>query len=99
MSTFNLIERQDYSVVGIKENGEVILISSNERDNLAKVNQSKLGKDYEYLNEIFGMSEDRKPGVYTTQLGDAVSKIWLRDSEGNYFELDSDGNSSEVIAS
>lgn len=89
IAPFSLIERMDYTIVGVKSCGETIIISSNERDAISKSYKTKLGKDQgAYVAEMFTMAEDRRPGLFTANVGSDLTKVWMRDNEGNYFELD-----------
>ena len=44
------------------------------------------------------MQEDRRPGIFTANVGSDTTKVWMRDSEGNYFELDNKGSCNQIIA-
>jgi hypothetical protein len=66
----HLVRRDDYSVIKVKQDGEIVLISSNERAYLNSIGKDKeFGKsDYDYFFELFGIPSERRSGVYTANI-------------------------------
>lgn len=74
----HIIKRDDYSVIKVRQDGEVVIISANERAYLNNIGKQKpnFGKDdYDFFFELFGVSAERRSGVYTAKL--AEGKIWM----------------------
>jgi hypothetical protein len=63
----HLIRRQDMSVTKITSDGEICVISGSTRASLNKHgNLMKMGKDYDYLLELFDVrTQERKGGIFT----------------------------------
>lgn len=72
----HLIRRDDFSVLKIKQNGEIVIISSNQRSFLNSIGKNlEFGtKDYDYFFELFGIQSERRSGVYSANLHEG--KIW-----------------------
>ena len=73
----HLIRRADFSVVKVCQDGEVVLITANERAYLNDIGKQivELGtKDYDYFFELFGISSERRSGVYTANLN--KGRVW-----------------------
>ena len=94
----HLIRRDDYSIIKVKQSGEVCLISSNQRAFLNSIGKQKqLGTyDYDFFFELFGVAAERRSGVYTANLDQG--RIWTQDEEGNYFIIYANGNSVEKLS-
>ena len=94
----HLVRRADHGVIKVRQDGEIVLITANERaflNNLGK--QVEFGvKDYDYFFEIFGMPLERRSGVYTANL--EQGRIWTLDEEGNFFIIYSNGDSTEKLS-
>ena len=95
----HIIKRDDYSVIKVRQDGEVVVISANERAYLNNIGKQKpnLGKDYyDFFFELFGVAAERRSGVYTGSL--AEGKLWMQDEEGNYFIVYANGDSVEKLS-
>ena len=95
----HIIKRDDYSVIKVRQDGEVVVISANERAYLNDIGKQKpnLGKDdYDYFFELFGVAAERRSGVYTATL--AEGKLWMLDEEGNHFIVYANGDSVEKLS-
>ena len=67
----HIIRRDDYSVVKVRQDGEVVLITANERSYLNSIGKQieDFGtKDYDFFFELFGIPNERRSGVYTANL-------------------------------
>jgi hypothetical protein len=67
----HLVRRDDFSVVKVKQDGEVVLITANERAYLNEICKQidEFGsKDYDFFFELFGIANERRSGVYTCNL-------------------------------
>jgi len=66
-NTIHLIRRLDCSVIKVKQEGEVVLITSSQRKKLNDIGYQcdHLGVDKDYFFELYGMENDRRSGVYT----------------------------------
>ena len=94
-NTVTLIHRPDGTVVKISQDGEVVIITAEERENLNLKGQNlEHGKDIDYFFELNGNPEDRKGGVYTADL--KKGKIWTKDDESNVFEIHADGTTKVI---
>lgn len=74
----HLIKRDDFSVIKVRQDGEVVVITANERAYLNNIGKQKekLGtEDYDYFFELFGVAAERRSGVYTASL--AEGKVWM----------------------
>jgi hypothetical protein len=95
--TFNtvlLIYRPDGTIIRIQQDGDICIVTSQERYFLNSKGQNLdvfNDKDVDYLFEINGKPEERKRGSYTVNM--VKSKIWTRDDEDNIFEIHADGTS------
>ena len=95
----HIIKRDDYSVIKVRQDGEVVVISANERAYLNNIGKQKpnLGHDdYDYFFELFGVAAERRSGVYTASL--AEGKLWMLDEEGNHFIVYANGDSVEKLS-
>ena len=67
----HIVRRDDHSVVKVRQDGEVVLITANERAYLNEIGNQieEFGtKDYDYFFELFGVPNERRAGVYTANL-------------------------------
>lgn len=64
------MKRDDYSVIKCRQDGEIVMVTANERAYLNSIGkQEEFGThDYDYFFEIFGMPLERRSGVYTCNL-------------------------------
>mmetsp|Transcript_30767 Transcript_30767/g.30254 ORF Transcript_30767/g.30254 Transcript_30767/m.30254 type:complete len:391 (+) Transcript_30767:115-1287(+) len=94
----HLVRRDDYSMIKVKQDGEVVLISANQRSHLNNIGKQKeLGvSDYDHFFELFGVSTERRAGVYTANLDQG--KVWTQDDEGNIFIVYANGDSVEKLS-
>lgn len=95
----HLIKRDDFSVIKVRQDGEVVAITANQRAYLNDIGKQKehLGKDdYDYFFELFGVASERRSGVYTANLD--RGRIWMSDEEGNYFIVYANGDSVEKLS-
>lgn len=95
----HIVRRDDYSVVKVKQDGEVVLITGNERAYLNDIGKQieEFGtKDYDYFFELFGIPNERRSGVYTANLD--MGRIWTQDEEGNYFIVYANGDAVEKMS-
>lgn len=69
-SLIHVIRRDDFSVIKVRQDGEIVLITANERAFLNSIGkQQDFGSaDYDYFFELFGMPLERRSGVYTVNL-------------------------------
>ncbi len=92
-----LLKRPDGAMVKVKQDGEVIIISANQRQLLNKRGRNaKFGNDSDYMFDLFGIPKERKEGIYTVEVQKGL--LWTRDSEGNIFRILADGASHERMA-
>ncbi|OMJ77048.1 hypothetical protein SteCoe_23447 [Stentor coeruleus] len=87
----NLVKRQDGTIMKTSQDGEVVFITAEARDILAKANG-----DNAYFYDIFTLPDERNSGVYTIRVD--TGKLWTKDNEGNYFEVTTDGKAIERLA-
>jgi len=95
----HIVRRDDHSVVKVRQDGEVVLITANERAYLNEIGNQieEFGtKDYDYFFELFGVPNERRAGVYTANLDQG--KLWTQDEEGNYFIVYANGDSVEKMS-
>jgi hypothetical protein len=96
-NSIHLIRRQDYSSIKVKQDGEVVVITSNQRAQLNDVGYSlQLGKDKDYFNELFGLDSDRRSGVYVVDVAKGLLKT--TDDESNMFIVYPNGESIERLS-
>lgn len=97
-SLIHLIKRDDFSVIKCRQDGEIVLITANERAYLNNIGkQEEYGvKDYDYFFEIFGMPLERRSGVYTVNLNQG--RLWTQDEEGNFFIVYANGESTQKLS-
>jgi len=69
-SLIHLVRRDDSSIIKVRQDGEIVLITANERAYLNNIGkQLEFGlNDYDYFFEVFGMPLERRSGVYTVNL-------------------------------
>ena len=93
-SLIHLVRRQDLSVIKVRQDGEIVMITANERAYLNSIGkQLEFGtKDYDYFFELFGMPLERRSGVYTCNL--EQGRLWTQDEEGNFFIIYANGEST-----
>ena len=97
-SLIHLLNRYDFSRIKIRQDGEIVVITSNSRSQLNDIGkQMEFGtQDYDFFFELFGMPNERRSGVYTCDLD--KGRIWTRDEEGNHFIVYANGDSVEKLA-
>lgn len=97
-SLIHLVSRDDFSVIKVRQDGEIVLITANERAYLNNIGkQLEFGtKDYDYFFEIFGMPLERRSGVYTVNL--EQGRFWTQDEEGNFFIIYANGESTQKLS-
>lgn len=96
-NTIHIFNRHDYSILKVKQDGEVVVITSNQRSRLNDIGYaSDLGKDKDYFFELFGIESDRRSGVYTANV--IKGNIQTKDDEGNVFTVFANGESIERLA-
>jgi hypothetical protein len=93
-----LIRREDLSIIKVRQDGEVVIITANERAYLNEIGkQEEFGKsDFDYFFELFGVPNERRSGVYTCNL--EQGRMWTQDEEGNYFIIYANGDSTEKLS-
>ena len=92
-----LLQRPDKAVLKVKQNGEVIVVSANQRQLLNQRGRNvKFGNDNDYMFDLFGIPKERKEGIYTVEVGKGL--LWTRDAEGNIFRVLADGSTHERMA-
>jgi hypothetical protein len=97
LNTIHLFRSFDLSVVKVKQSGEVVIISSNQRNYLNSIGMNlEMPRDKDYFFEIFGTSQERRSGVYSVDL--KFGKLWTHDEEGNTFIVYANGESVERMA-
>ena len=97
-SLIHLVKRFDLSVIKVRQDGEVVIITANERAYLNEIGKDlELGvSDYDYFFELFGMPLERRSGVYTANL--EQGRIWTKDEEGNHFIVYANGESAQKLS-
>ena len=86
IQSVHLIRRTDGGIVEVRGNGEVVIITPQERVNLNNSGQKKeIGKDVDYFSELFAEEMERKCGVYTARCD--LGTIFTKDNEGNIFQV------------
>lgn len=72
----HLVKRTDFSVIKSKQNGEVVVITADQRLILNSIGkQREFGvNDFDHFFELFGVPMERRSGVYTANLD--KGKIW-----------------------
>lgn len=99
LSMIHIVRREDFSLIKVRQDGEIVLITANERAYLNDIGQrvEEFGsKDYDYFFELFGIPKERRSGVYTVNLD--KGRIWTEDEEGNYFISYANGDSVEKMS-
>ena len=93
-----MVKRDDYSVIKVRQDGEVVVITSEERAYLNNIGKElEFGvSDYDYFFELFGVPAERRSGVYTANLDQG--RLWTLDEEGNYFMIYANGDSTEKLS-
>ena len=96
-NTIHLIRRHDFSVLKVKQEGEVVLITSNQRAQLNDIGyHCDLGHDKDYFFELYGLENDRRSGVYTCNVSKGTIKT--TDDESNVFIVYANGESIEKLS-
>ena len=96
-SLVHLIQRDDYSIIKVRQDGEIVLVTANERAYLNEIGkQLEFGQDYDYFFEIFGMPLERRSGVYSANL--EQNRLWTQDEEGNFFIIYANGESTQKLS-
>ena len=97
-SLIHLLKRDDFSMIKIRQDGEVVVITANERSYLNSIGKEmEFGiNDYDYFFELFGVPSERRSGVYTANL--EQGRIWTEDEEGNHFIIYANGDSTEKLS-
>lgn len=99
LNMIHLIRRADFSIVKVVQNGEIVLITANERSYLNSIGKQipEFGyKDYDFFFELYGVPSERRSGVYTANLD--KGRLWTQDEEGNYFLVYANGDSVEKMS-
>ena len=76
----HLIEGYDGSIVKVCENGQVVVLSASDRNNLTHENEPK-----SYFAHLFCEQSERGCGVYEANL--MAGTLYTKDDEGNEFNL------------
>ena len=64
-----LLKRPDGAMVKVKQDGEIIIISANQRQLLNQRGRCvKYGNDNDYMFDLFGIPKERKEGIYTIEV-------------------------------
>lgn len=93
----HLVRREDGGVVKVKSDGEVVVVTPEQRIGLNERGQNReLGKDVDYFYELFAVPTERKSGTYTVQCN--TGKLFTLDEEGNKFYVYANGETRERIA-
>ena len=97
-SLIHLLKRDDFSMIKVRQDGEVVVITANERKYLNSIGKEMdFGvNDYDYFFELFGVPSERRSGVYTANLD--MGRIWTEDEEGNHFIVYANGDSTEKLS-
>ena len=97
-SLIHLLRRDDFSIIKCRQDGEVVVITANERAYLNNIGKElEFGvKDYDYFFELFGVPIERRSGVYTSNM--EQGRIWTQDEEGNFFMIYANGDSTEKLS-
>ena len=96
-NTIHLFRRFDYSILKVKQDGDVVILTSNQRAKLNSMGYNlELGKDKDYFFDLFGLEHDRKCGVYTCNVKSGTIKT--TDDEGNVFVVYANGESIERLS-
>lgn len=97
-SLIHFLRRDDFSIIKVRQDGEVVVITSNERAYLNSIGKElEFGvADYDYFFELFGVPIERRSGVYTANL--EQGRIWTQDEEGNFFMIYANGDSTEKLS-
>lgn len=75
-NTIHMVYRHDFTCVKIKQDGEVVVVTSEERVYLNKLDgrSEPLGKDKTFFFEMFGVPTERRSGVYSASC--ARGRLW-----------------------
>lgn len=94
----HLIRREDFSIIKVRQDGEMVLITANQRNYLNSIGKMKqFGvNDYDHYFELFGVQNERRSGVYTVNLN--LGRIITQDEEGNVFIIYANGDSVEKLS-
>lgn len=105
-SHIHLLYQPEGSVLKFKDDGEVVIISANDRFELNKNGENRSENDIDYFLQLFAGPDDRKNGVYSADLKKSsnllilinkIELIWTKDDEGNYFSVSSTGETKVDI--
>ena len=98
MQAVHLIRRQDLSVTKVTSEGEVSFVSGPTRSELNKRgNLMKMGRDFDYLIDLFETRlQEKKGGVFVCSLD--RSSIVTFDKDRNYFAVNANGTFEKVLA-
>lgn len=94
----HMVTGKDGSIVKVKQGGEVVLLTANERHWLNSVGKQKtVGEDdIDHFFELFGVEAERRSGVYTARLD--KGSVRTQDEEGNLFIVFANGDSVEKLS-
>lgn len=96
-NAIHIFRRFDYSILKVKQDGDVVILTSNQRAKLNTMGYNlELGKDKDYFFDLFGLEHDRKCGVYTCNVKSGTIKT--TDDEGNVFVVYANGESIERLS-
>lgn len=75
-SLIHIVKRDDFAVIKVRQDGEVVVITSEERAYLNSIGKEmEFGvADYDYFFELFGVPNERRSGVYTVNLDQG--RLW-----------------------
>ncbi|CAI2364424.1 unnamed protein product [Moneuplotes crassus] len=97
LNTIHLIRRHDYSVIKVKQEGEVVIITSNQRFYLNDIGyRCDIGEDKDYFFELYGFESDRRSGVFTCDVSNGTIRV--TDEESNIFVVYANGESIEKLS-
>ena len=71
----HLLYQPEGSVLKFKDNGEVVIISANDRFELNAQGENRAENDIDYFLQLFGVPEERKNGVYTADLVKGIALV------------------------
>jgi hypothetical protein len=91
VNRINLVIRKDGTVLKTAQDGEIVFITTEAREALAKNSEPNA-----YFYDIFTLPEERNSGVYTVRVD--TGRLWTKDNEGNYFEVTTEGKAIEKLS-
>lgn len=71
-NTIHLVYMDDGSVLKIKDDGDIIIIGALDRIKLNQKGENRQSNDIDYFLQLFGIPEERKCGVYTSELSKSL---------------------------